>query len=79
MTRSLVLTTALAAVGGVFMLTPASALPLPTGPVATDSSAVEKVQYGYGHRRCRHWRHECASRWGWGTWRFHRCLRNHGC
>ncbi|MDX2289814.1 MAG: hypothetical protein NW217_13455 [Hyphomicrobiaceae bacterium] len=29
--------------------------------------------------RCRIWRHECADRWGWGGWRFRRCLRNHGC
>lgn len=29
--------------------------------------------------RCRGWRHECASRWGWGGWRFRRCLERHGC
>lgn len=36
----------------------------------------------FGHRRygyCRAWRHECADRWGWGTWRFQRCLARHGC
>jgi hypothetical protein len=78
MTRSLVLTTALAAVGGALMLTPASAIPLPAGKsVAAGNSSIVEVQYGYG--RCRHWRRECASRWGWGTWRFHRCMRNHGC
>ena len=29
--------------------------------------------------RCRSWRHECADRWGWGSWRFNRCLARHGC
>jgi hypothetical protein len=38
-------------------------------------SLVEKVQYG----RCRHWRHECAQRWGWRTPRYFRCLERHGC
>jgi hypothetical protein len=28
---------------------------------------------------CRSWRHECADRWGWGNWRYERCLRRHGC
>lgn len=30
-------------------------------------------------RHCRHERHECAERWGWGTWEFRRCVRRHGC
>src|SRR5215468_5335869 len=30
-------------------------------------------------RRCRRMRHECAERWGWGTWEFRRCVRRHGC
>jgi hypothetical protein len=29
--------------------------------------------------QCRAWRHECADRWGWGTWRFQRCMARHGC
>jgi hypothetical protein len=33
---------------------------------------------GYG-RRCRYVRHECAERWGWGTWEYRRCVRRHGC
>lgn len=28
---------------------------------------------------CRHHRHRCADRWGWGNWEFRRCLRRHGC
>lgn len=28
---------------------------------------------------CRLTRANCADRWGWGTWRFRRCVRNHGC
>jgi hypothetical protein len=36
--------------------------------------------YGDGYwRRCRAWRHECASRWGWGGWEYRRCLRRHDC
>ena len=38
-------------------------------------SLIEKVQDG----RCRHWRHECAQRWGWRTPRYFRCLERHGC
>ena len=32
---------------------------------------------GYG--RCSAWRHECASRWGWGGHGYGRCLWRHGC
>jgi hypothetical protein len=32
---------------------------------------------GYG--RCRAWRHECVSRWGWGGHGYSRCLWRHGC
>jgi hypothetical protein len=28
---------------------------------------------------CREARHECAERFGWGTWRFERCVDRHGC
>lgn len=31
------------------------------------------------HNRCRAWHNECADRWGWGTWRFRRCVIRHGC
>lgn len=42
---------------------------------------------GYRHRHwywrhrgyCWRWRHICADRWGWGSWRYYRCLRRHGC
>ena len=29
--------------------------------------------------RCSAWRNECAARWGWGGWRFQRCIARHGC
>ena len=45
-------------------------------PIASEASAVEPVHY-YGY--CRSWRHECAARWGWGTWRYRRCLSIRGC
>ncbi len=37
------------------------------------------------HRRhrafdgCRATRHMCADRFDWGSWRFRRCVRRHGC
>jgi hypothetical protein len=49
-------------------------------PMVKDYSAVETVQWRRrGYNRCRAWRYECASRWGWGTWRMRRCMRLHGC
>lgn len=34
------------------------------------------------HRRwgyCARWRNICANRYGWGGWRYRRCVRRHGC
>lgn len=42
--------------------------------VASDSPLVQLAG-----PRCWAWRRECAARWGWGTWRFRRCLARHGC
>jgi hypothetical protein len=28
---------------------------------------------------CRATRHMCAERFDWGSWRFRRCVRRHGC
>jgi hypothetical protein len=44
-------------------------------PAVGGFTQIEPVQYGV----CRAWARECASRWGWGSWRFRRCMRNHGC
>ncbi len=41
----------------------------------SDSGTVQQVHY----RSCRYWRRECADRYGWGGYRYHRCLRRHGC
>ena len=61
---------------GVFAPEVTLASPFTTSrPAASDGSAVEQVQW----RSCRGWRRECASRWGWGGWRFRRCLARHGC
>jgi hypothetical protein len=48
--------------------------PIP-GMTATGGLPVEQVQFGY----CRYWARVCASRWGRGSWRFARCMGNHGC
>lgn len=42
----------------------------------SDSGTVQQVHY---RSRCRYWRRECADRYGWGSRRYHRCLRFNGC
>jgi hypothetical protein len=55
----------------------ATAAPVELAPLATlskqaqSSPAAEKVHYRGGLRR------ECASRWGWNTRGFYRCLGRH--
>ena len=42
----------------------------------------EKYQYGrFGgyYSRCHYRRRECARRWGWGTWRYRRCVLSQLC
>jgi hypothetical protein len=48
--------------------------PIP-GLTAAGGTLVQKTQWGY----CRGWRRECASRWGWRTPGFFRCMGRHGC
>jgi hypothetical protein len=43
--------------------------------IGQNQSLVQPARYG----RCIEWRHICADRWGWGSWRFRRCLRLHAC
>jgi hypothetical protein len=61
--------------------TPSMAAPaVPNMSVADTGSGVDLVYWRgryVGH--CVRWRHICADRWGWGTWRFRRCLHLHGC
>lgn len=53
---------------------PAGAVPLPQS--SAPQSLATNVDW---HSRCVSWRHECARRWGWGTWRYRRCVVLHGC
>lgn len=78
MTRSLSLAAMALGAGMLFAVTTAQSAPVsaPQTPIVAGKSLLEPVQYG---RRCRAWRRTCGYRWGWGTWRFRRCLRNHGC
>lgn len=76
MRRSLLLGACLAALSAPIAMVEATAAPMTKIDGLSSGSVVEKVQY---HNYCRRWRHECASRWGWGTWRYHRCLKFHGC
>ena len=57
----------------------APASPQTPVPLASEGFAVEQVHFRRRYRYCRYWRHECADRWGWGTRRYYRCLRRHGC
>ena len=59
---------------------PRSLLP---GAAELDGGLVHQVQggerYQYGrfggyYSRCHYRRRECARRWGWGTWRYRRCV-----
>lgn len=68
----------------------ASAASLPAASAqqsaAPQSSMVEEVGRRHWHRhhrphfsRCRIVRHTCADRFGWSSWRFHRCVASRGC
>lgn len=39
------------------------------------------IYIGEGRRygRCSAWRDECGDRWGYGSWRYDRCLARRGC
>jgi hypothetical protein len=37
------------------------------------------VYLSAGPSYCSVWRHRCASRWGWRTRAYYRCLWRHGC
>jgi len=72
------LTLAAGVVAMAAMFAPVSATATPAMPQIVEvgtGSLVQKAQYG----RCRHWRHECAHRWGWRTPGYFRCLGRHGC
>lgn len=63
-----------------FAFTPQSAAAAPVPPfssaiseAAADNSLVQSAQ------SCRAWNRICANRWGWGTWRYRRCMRDHFC
>jgi len=74
------LTLGAVALAAVALANPTSAAPLMTQTPAADSGLVHQTEwYGGDYRYCRHWRHECASRWGWGTGQYYRCLWRHGC
>lgn len=55
---------------------PQAATLAPLKGINTNQSLATTVGWG---RYCWRWRHICARRWGWGTWRHRRCMINHGC
>ncbi len=82
MIRKLSLAAGLAVAVG-FALNAPSASAVTVGPhtaipteAATDALLLQQAQWG---PHCRRVARLCAHRWGWGTWRFRRCLRRRGC
>ena len=67
---------ALAGLSGLEAAPSATQSPIPAANSQTPN-LLQLVHYPYAH--CRWWRRECSVRWGWGTWRFHRCMYLHGC
>ncbi|WP_020086740.1 hypothetical protein [Hyphomicrobium zavarzinii] len=63
----------------------ASAASLPAPAAQQSRIADGGLLQDVGHRRwhhanrCRIVRHECADHFGWGSWRFRRCVMRHGC
>lgn len=62
---------------------PSQAAPISPGQQSQiNQSLAQPVGYWRHPRwrnRCVRWRHVCANRWGWGGWRFRRCVVGHGC
>jgi hypothetical protein len=54
------------------MQSPQIVLPVGGG---SNSSVLQVADDG----RCRNWRRECIRRWGTASWKFKRCMREHGC
>ena len=66
--------------GGALAFAAPAATPAPVAPyspaisqAAADGSLVRHAQ------SCRGWARICSYRWGWGTWRYRRCMRDHFC
>lgn len=88
MKLSSIIAAAVVAVGMAAAAAPSEAAQLSHG-TRIQSQNFEPIHYRhwrgygfYGERQlnsCRYWRHECAERWDWGSWRFRRCLIRHGC
>ncbi len=76
MSKSRLALACLLVVAGSMTIVAPAAMALPKLDTIVAGRAVEPVQY---RNYCVRWRHECAHRWGWGTWRFRRCLTGHGC
>lgn len=91
--KALVVAAALAA-GAAFAPPPASAAALSGAEAVQTRIVAGSLLEEVGHRRHRHWRHwhhhhrfgrcarvrhYCAHRWGWGTWRYYRCVHRRGC
>lgn len=65
------------AIGLSVVATSSQAAPLtPLKGLETNQSLATTVDF---RRYCWRWRNICSNRWGWGGWRFRRCMVRHGC
>ena len=76
MSKSRLTMIGLLAIAGSMATAAPAAMALPKLESVVAERGVEPVQY---RNYCSRWRNECAHRWGWGTWRYRRCITAHGC
>lgn len=71
---------ALLSAGFLALAMTAGAVPSAQALPRLDASKATGVTENVGWRsHCAYWRGICADRWGWGTWRYRRCMFRHGC
>ncbi len=79
-TKLLVKHLAATAAVGLTMALSAAAQAAPLTLLGTSAAQHQSLAVQVDYRdRCVNVRHECAERWGWGSWRFRRCVRLHRC
>lgn len=80
--KRLMMSAALGLLAAAGICATAQAAPAPSqSPMPWQATAGHMLLQPAYHpaSRCGAWRRECAARWGWGTWRFHRCMGRHWC
>lgn len=75
--RRTALIAAAAILGAPLAISQASATAAPDPGWAKSQAAAGSVVEHTGY--CGRWNWRCSKRWGWGSPRYYRCLRRHGC